>query len=37
MVVTFTPTWLAVWTVVSLVIGSYLTVKTQRFIRRKTA
>lgn len=35
MLLTFTPTWLAVWTFVSLVGGVALTVKVQKFIKRK--
>lgn len=37
MLLTLTPTGLAVWTFVSLVVGVVLTLKVQKFIKTKTA
>lgn len=37
MLLTFTPTWLALWTFASLVAGVVTTIKVQKFIKRKTS
>lgn len=35
MLLTFTPTWLAAWTIASLVAGVIVTIKVQKFFKNK--